>query len=72
MLQKKVQSVWTAKSWLLESTVRCSLEQSIDRRTTICVVQLAAPPAIYVRRLRLPLLGKRYWNIMLPVVEFPV
>lgn len=29
--------------------------------TTICVV--AAPPAICVRRLRLPLLGKRYWNM---------
>lgn len=36
---------------------------------TICV---AAPPAIYVRRLRLPLLGKRYWNIVQPVVEFPL
>lgn len=37
---------------------------------TICVV--AAPPAICVRRLRLPLLRKRYWNIVQPVVEFPL
>lgn len=45
-----------------QASERSQREQSIGAGTTICVV--AAPPAICVRRLRLPLLGKRYWNII--------